>query len=105
MPNNKKTWHICQLVGKHPDNYCKYAFAYEFCINVFKNSKYGDGYAGILYQYRYLKYFEGLPKDMWQFYIHHSLPCMSVPTSHTPHLFQFSLFSPSWSRRGTQITC
>jgi len=65
MPNNKKAWHICQLAGKRPDNYCKYVFAYEFCINVFKNSTYGDEYAGILYGNKYFKYFEALLKDMW----------------------------------------
>jgi hypothetical protein len=41
MPNNKKAWHIRQLAGKRPDNYCKYAFAYEFRINVFKNLNMG----------------------------------------------------------------
>ena len=60
MLNNKKAWHICQLAGKCPD---KYAFAYEFHINVFKKSKYGDRYVGVLYWYRYFKYFEGLLKD------------------------------------------
>jgi hypothetical protein len=74
MLNNKRAWHICQLAGKHPDNYGKYAFAYEFHINVFKNSKYGDGYAAILYWYRYFKYFEGLPKYMRRFHIHRGLP-------------------------------
>jgi hypothetical protein len=74
MPNNKKAWHIHQLVGKHPDNYCKYVFAYEFHINVFENSKYGDEYAGILYRFKCFKYFEGLLKDMRQFYIHRGLP-------------------------------
>jgi hypothetical protein len=94
MPNNKKAWHICQLAGKHPDNYCKYVFAYEFCINVFKNSKYGNKYAGILYQYKYLRYFEALPKDMWQFYIHHSLPChlFILPTIQNISLTPFFCF-------------
>jgi hypothetical protein len=59
VPNNKKACHIHQLVGKPPDNYCKYVFAYEFGINVFENSKYGDEYVGILYRFKYFKYFEG----------------------------------------------
>jgi hypothetical protein len=42
-----------------------YIFTYEFHINSFKNSKYGDEYAGILYLYKYFKIFEALPKDMW----------------------------------------
>ena|ERR1700692_4472895 len=45
----------------------RYTFVY---LN--KNSKYGDEYAGILYQYKYFKYFEALPKDM-RFYIHRGL--------------------------------
>ena len=64
MPNNKKAWHIHQLAGKCPDNYCKYFFAYEIFIKVFKNSKYGNEYVGNPYLYEYFKYFEVLPKDM-----------------------------------------
>jgi len=58
MLNNKKAWHICELVGRCPDDYCKY----------------GDEFVGISYSSKYSKYFEGLPKDMQRFYIHCSLP-------------------------------
>ena len=60
----KRLGNIRQLAGKCPDNYCKYVFAYEFRINLFENCKYGDEYVGILYRFKYFKYFEGLPKDM-----------------------------------------
>ena len=76
MPNNKKAWHIHKLVGKHTDNYSKYAFLFEVCANVLENYKYGDEFVGISCSSKYSKYSEGLPKDMWQFYIHHGLPCV-----------------------------
>jgi hypothetical protein len=56
MLNNKKTWHIHELV-----DYSKYAFPYEVCVNVLESSKYGDEFMGISYS---SKYFEGLPKGM-----------------------------------------
>jgi hypothetical protein len=62
MLNNKKAWHICELVGEHLDNYSKYAFSYEVCANVLESSKYGDEFVRISYS---SKYFKGLPKDMW----------------------------------------
>ena len=34
-------------MGKHPDNYFKYAFPYEVCANVLESSKYGDEFVGI----------------------------------------------------------
>jgi hypothetical protein len=58
-------------VGKRPDDYSKYA---EVCVNVLESSKYGDEFAGISYSSKYSKCFEGLPKNMWEFYIHCSLP-------------------------------
>jgi hypothetical protein len=73
MLNNKKAWHIHELVGKHPDDYSKYAFPYEVCVNVLESSKYGDEFVGISYSSKYSKYFEGLPKDMLQFYIYCSV--------------------------------
>jgi hypothetical protein len=76
MPNNKQAWHIHKLVGKHPDNYFKYAFLYEVCANVLENYKYGDEFVGISYSSKYSKYSKGLPKDMRQFYIHHGLLCV-----------------------------
>ena len=76
MLNNKKAWHICELVGKHPDNYSKYAFPYEVCANVLESSKYGDEFMGISYSSQYYKYCKRLPKDMWWFYIHHGLLCV-----------------------------
>jgi hypothetical protein len=49
MPNNKKAWHIRELADKRPDNYSKYAFPYEVCVNVLESSKYGDEFVGISY--------------------------------------------------------
>ena len=57
MLNNKKAWHIHKLVGKHTDNYSKYALLYEVCANVLE-------FVGISYSSKYFKYSEGLPKDM-----------------------------------------
>ena len=74
MPNNKKAWHIHKLVGKHTDN--NYAFLYEVCANVLENYKYRDEFVGISYLSKCSKYSKGLPKDMWQFYIHHGLLCV-----------------------------
>jgi hypothetical protein len=74
MLNNKKAWHICELAGKRPDNYSKYAFPYEVCANVLESSKYGDEFVGINYSSKYSKYFKGLPKDMRRFHIHRGLP-------------------------------
>jgi hypothetical protein len=42
--------------------------------NVLESSQYGDEFVGIRYSSKYSKYFEGLPKDMQQFYICCSLP-------------------------------
>jgi hypothetical protein len=49
MLNNKKAWHICELVGEHLDNYSKYAFSHEVCANVLESSKYGDEFMRISY--------------------------------------------------------
>jgi hypothetical protein len=58
MLNNKKAWHICELVGKHPDDYYKYAFPYEVCVNVLESSEYGDEFVGISYSYKDSKIFQ-----------------------------------------------
>ena len=79
MLNNKKAWHICELGGKRPDNYSKYAFPYEVCANVLESSKYafpyevcanvlesskyGDEFVGISSSSKYSKHFKGL-QDM-----------------------------------------
>ena len=47
------------------------------CANVLESSKYGDEFVGISYSSKYSKYFEGLPKDMRQFYI--LQPAMGIP--------------------------
>jgi hypothetical protein len=73
IPNNKKAWRIRKLAGKHPDNYSKYAFPYEFCADVLENYKYGDEFVGISYSSKYSKHSKGLPKDMQRFYIHRGL--------------------------------
>jgi hypothetical protein len=56
---------------------------------------YGDEYAGNLYLSKYSKYNEELPKDMWQLYIHHSLPCSQQYTEFGPEgLPMFNLVLP-----------
>jgi hypothetical protein len=40
---------IHELVGKHLDNYSKYAFPYEVCANVLESCKFGDKFMGISY--------------------------------------------------------
>jgi hypothetical protein len=52
MLNNKKAWHICELVGKCSDDYSKYAFLYEVCVNVLESSEYGYEFVGISYSYK-----------------------------------------------------
>jgi hypothetical protein len=60
IQNNKKAGHIRQLAGKHPDNYYKCVFVYEIRINAFKNYKYWDEYAGILYTHSAVCYVTGI---------------------------------------------
>jgi len=62
MPNNKKVWHIHELVSKQI-TILNMPFHMK-SANILESSQYEDEFVGISYSFKYSKYFKGLPKDM-----------------------------------------